>query len=175
MLQIIFIPESVYNFVASPFWGRVYLIIRVFFSIFSVILLIAIILTVYRMHLGYAVKARLKEYEEIGRPRPNRILERWKKIKERLDTNDENNYKLAILEADAMFDSAIENLGYKGKDFEDRAKQIPPNKISNLSEIMEAHKLRNTIVYDIKSAATYFQAKKAVEIFEKALKELDVM
>lgn len=171
MLQVIFIPEGVYNFITGPSVAKILLIIQIFFSIFSYILIFAIILLIYRMQLAAAVKAKMKAAEKAGEtPRESRILGRWNKIKERLDTNDENNYKLAILEADAMFDGVVESLGYLGKDLEDKIRQIPSREVGNADELIEAHKLRNTIVDNPKTSISYYQAKKAFDVFEKALK-----
>lgn len=176
MFQVIYVPDSVYNVITGPAVGQVYFFIKGFFEIFSVILFIGIVLALYRISALTTIKAQLKELEGVGKKAPeNIVLERWKKIKERLDTNDENNYKLAILEADAMFDSVLENTGYKGKDLEDRVKQVPPSDIPDIALVLEAHKLRNAIVYDAKLPVTYYQAKDAVDTFEHALKNLGVL
>jgi len=173
MLQIIYIPEGAYDFITGSSVAKIMLVIKIFFSIFSVILLFAIILLIYRMQLAAAVKSKMKAAEKSGEePKASRILGRWNKIKERLDTNDENNYKLAILEADAMFDGVIENFGYKGKDLEDKIKQVPSRDVGNTDELIEAHKLRNAIVDNPKMSISYYQAKKAFDVFEKALKGL---
>ncbi len=171
MFQVIYIPEGAYDFITSPSAEKIFAIIKVFFSIYSFILLFAIILLIYRMYLVGLIKAKTKAVEKAEEePVTSKISGKWNKIKERLDTNDENNYKLAILEADAIFDGLTESLGYKGKDIEDRIRQIPSREIENADEVIEVHKLRNAIVDNPKLSVGFYQAKKAVEVFEKALR-----
>ena len=102
-----------------------------------------------------------------------KVIRRWKKIQKRIDTGSEAEYKLAIIEADDFLDEILENKGYPGKDFEERVKQVEIIQLPNLEEILEAHILRNSIVYDPDYRLDLDQAKRILEIYERGIKNIE--
>lgn len=102
-------------------------------------------------------------------------LKQWLKIKERLETNIESEYKLAIIEADAMLDDVLKKLGYKGESFGERLENLSSDILPNLNDIKNAHKIRNNIVYDPDYKLTLDEAKRIISIYEKALINLEVI
>ena len=76
------------------------------------------------------------------------LAAKWQGVVARTATNDESQWKLAIIEADTILDEAIKQLGFKGKTMGDRMKQIKPGKFPMLEEAWRAHRVRNYIVHD---------------------------
>ena len=105
---------------------------------------------------------------------PKRHLNKsWQKILLRLDKNDEANLRLALIEADNLFDDLLKQIRLPGESMADRLKYLDSSQISNIDEIWQAHKLRNQIVHNPEYPITRNEIEFGVRAYEKALKELD--
>jgi len=105
---------------------------------------------------------------------PKRHLNKsWQKILLRLSKNDEANLRLALIEADNLFDDLLKQMRLPGESMADRLKFIDSSQISNVDEIWQAHKLRNLIVHNSEYPITRNEIEFGIKAYEKALKELD--
>lgn len=77
-----------------------------------------------------------------------RITKAWAKIEKRLDSGDEAEYKLAIIEADGMLEEILKRLGISGQTLSDRLLNVTPTIIPNLDDIIKANQTRDSIVHD---------------------------
>jgi len=103
------------------------------------------------------------------------IVRKWETVLAKLAKDDENSYKLAVIEADKIFDDLLKRIGYQGEDMGERLKQLTTAQAANLDEIWQAHKLRNQIVHQPDFRLTRSQAERAVEIYQRALEDLETL
>ena len=104
-----------------------------------------------------------------------RSVKAWKQIKKRFDIGDDSNLKLAIIEADKILDELLKISGYQGETMADRLKQLTTAQLSNINEIWEVHKLRNSIVHEPNFQISRGEAWNAIEIYKKAFKEFGLI
>ena len=105
---------------------------------------------------------------------PKRQLNKsWQKILSRLNKNDEANLRLALIEADNLFDDLLKQMRLPGASMADRLKYLDSSQISNIDEIWQAHKLRNVIVHNPEYSIAKNEIEFGVKAYEKALKELE--
>lgn len=105
----------------------------------------------------------------------NKLARRWGKIKGRLNTGQENEYKLAVIEADTLADSLIWRMGYKiGANFGERLETINPGQIENIEDLKKAHQLRNRIVLDASFILSRDEAEEALATWEEFLRYHEV-
>lgn len=106
---------------------------------------------------------------------PGRLARYLERIKKRLEIGTEAELKLALIEADSLCEEVLENMGYQGENLEERLKGVPPTLISNLEKLLSAHQIRNNVVHDPDYKLTIEKAKEALEIYEKALRDIEVL
>ena len=111
-------------------------------------------------------------YQPLG---ARKFIKQWNKIKHRLEIGLESENKLAIIEADSIFNDVLERMGFVEETFEARIKHLTSDLLPNIEEILEAHKVRNNIVYDPNYQITLDDAKKIILIYEKALTDLQAL
>ncbi|PIP15955.1 MAG: hypothetical protein CO003_00065 [Candidatus Portnoybacteria bacterium CG_4_8_14_3_um_filter_44_15] len=99
----------------------------------------------------------------------------WQSILSKVESQDENSYKIAVIEADKMLDDVLKRIGCAGADMGERLKQVGPHQLSNIDDIWQAHKARNRIAHEPDFRLTQSQAKRAVEIFQRALEDLQAI
>ena len=102
-----------------------------------------------------------------------RLNKSWQKVLSRLSKNDEANLRLALLEAENLFDDLLRQMHIPGESMADRLKCLDSSQISNIDEIWQAHKLRNTVVHNSEYPITKNEIEFGVYAYEKALKELE--
>ena len=105
---------------------------------------------------------------------PKRHLNKsWQKILARLTKNDEANLRLALIEADNLFDDLLKQMRLPGESMADRLRYLDRSQISNIDEIWRSHKLRNILVHNHEYPITRGEIQLGIKAYEKALKELE--
>lgn len=97
------------------------------------------------------------------------IVKRWEKIKKRMETGSEADYKLAIIEADDFLMETLDERGYEGENFEEALKSASRLVSSMFSQIMDAHQVRNSVVYDPNFSLPAERAKGVLAVYEAAV------
>lgn len=118
----------------------------------------------------YAEKQKAKEAKmaQAGSPKNPR----WLAVTEYINSENENDWRLAILEADSMLESLVENLGFKGDTFGEKLKSIDPTKFKNLSALWDAHNVRNRIAHEgTEFGISHYEAKRVITIYEQIFRD----
>lgn len=106
---------------------------------------------------------------------PVKIRKSWNEIKARLETGDESQYKLAVIEADKIVDKIIGSMGLKGKNMIQRLETLKPGQIEDAENLKIAHKTRNQIINDPSFQVNKDKAIEVIEIYEKFLVKFEFM
>ena len=94
--------------------------------------------------------------------------ERWIKTLDYLFSQHSSDWKLAIIEADAMLDSLMDQLGFKGETLGDKLKSADQDKFHNLTSAWEVHTIRNNIAHGGASfELSQREAKRVIAIYEQ--------
>ena len=101
-----------------------------------------------------------------------KIEKQWEKIRGRLDTGLESEYKLAVIEADNMTEDILKRMGYSGETLGERLKNLTAATLPNIEEIKAVHQVRNNIVHDPDYRLPLEETKNALEVYEKAFRDL---
>ncbi|MDD4111185.1 MAG: hypothetical protein PHS54_06575, partial [Clostridia bacterium] len=100
------------------------------------------------------------------------IEKKWAKIKGLIEYGNESEFKLAIIEADDFLNDILKEREYEGKDFQDSLKKASRLIGDNSSEILWAHEIRNTIVYNPDYSLGLEQIRKVLDIYESAINSI---
>lgn len=93
----------------------------------------------------------------------------WKKIRKRIDSGVESDLRLAIIEADDFLYETLQDAGYQGATLEELI-EAGGKKISNPREVLDAHKVRNAIVYEPDYNLDANKAKEVLSVYENIIK-----
>src|SRR3989338_3690952 len=94
--------------------------------------------------------------------------ERWRKVLTYIFSTNSADWKLAIIEADSMLESLLEELGFRGENLKPATQET----FRPLSAAWEAHTVRNKIAheglgYDI----SQHEAKRIIALYEQIFRE----
>lgn len=169
--------DSAAVFVSSENGMLLFLIIKFVFFAFSLFFVIHIIYLLYKTG---NIKKEFELYSEALKRKKEFVVKdtfvvAWHNIETRMRTMHEAEYKLAIIEADKLFDDLLQKMAYKGKDMGDRLKQITTEQLSNINAIWKCHKVRNLISHDVNYHLTFSEAQWVIQMYEDAFIELGVL
>lgn len=101
---------------------------------------------------------------------------RWERIKEQIGSDNEQQWRLAILEADIMLNELLDVQGYRGETMGEKMKAVERADFNTIDLAWEAHKIRNRIAHE--GAAHLLNAREArrvIALYERVFREFRVV
>ncbi|HPN55002.1 MAG TPA: hypothetical protein PLB52_03700 [Candidatus Moranbacteria bacterium] len=168
---IVSLPEFFANFYNSQFM----FFVKVFFGIYLIVIFIDIVLLIILHDVPEKIRVGLRGMD-VPLVTKSKMQKRWDKIKERLKTKNVSQYKVAIIEADAVADEILGGIGYKGANMTEKLEQIEPAHIDDHLEALKgAHQIRNRIVHEENFEIDERLAKAVIGVYENFLKYLEYL
>jgi len=156
-------------------WPKIVVVLKSIFTVISFLLFIGVIFVIFGLRVIYRTKRTLRLLVIPHHLPKKKLVKKWGQIEKRLESGQEAELKLAVIEADKFFDNILKKIGYFGKDMGERLKKINPGQMVNINDIWSAHKIRNNIVHDVDYKLISVDAERAVGAYKKALEELEVL
>ncbi len=103
------------------------------------------------------------------------VAKKWQTILARAVSRKSDDFRLAIIEGDALVDGYLKKMGYEGEHMADRLSQIIPEEVGSLEMLWRAHRLRNEIVHTAGFAVSEEEAINALKSFELFLTDLGAL
>jgi hypothetical protein len=100
--------------------------------------------------------------------------ERWANIMKRVEEEGISGGKIALVEADRMFDEVLEQAGYKGKDVAEKLSQIPPGQLIGVVDVTSAHEISEKILLDPSHEIDLDEIKEYLAAYEKFFTGLEI-
>ena len=171
--------EQAYNILTGGDPGRfveLWSFVVPYLIIISTLLsLIFLTLLIYSYIRFKQVKAEEREkfenhYEPTDEELPTNA--RWQKIIEFINSENPNDWKQAIIDADVILDEIVSAQGYHGETLGEKMKGIEPSDFITLNSAWEAHKVRNRIAHDGGDfVLTQREVKRVIGNFEAVFRE----
>lgn len=123
---------------------------------------------------NHHTKAEEEAYRRkmVGGATPNRFHD----MKEHINSENPNDWKLAIIEADIMLDEALKRHGYAGTSLGERLRSVSPQAMQTLDDAWEAHKIRNEIAHSgVDFVLTHKLARETIVRYERVFAELGLL
>lgn len=138
----------------------------------SLILFIAIVYIVinlrkenFRESKMFSALATLLDETKIKNPR-------WEKILRDVESDNPNDWKQAIMEADILLDEVVTRMSYHGDSLGEKLRTIERSDFLTLDKAWEAHKVRNAIAHEaVDYILTQREAKRVIELYREVFKE----
>ena len=152
-------------------------LIKYFLIIYSFVLIIDLILLVKQRPFGGDLRDTVLG---INVPKEmitkkGKLISKWEKVKAKMKTGNQSDYKVAIIEGDNIIDDLITRMGYAGENFGDRLSKINPGQIGNIEDLRVAHEVRNRIIHDESFVLTKEEAEETLDKFEEFLRYFQVI
>lgn len=162
--------EGYQSFLSSfqSFWA----IFVVISSIVSLLFLIGIVYSYLRLR-----EIRIAEAKFYGEPIVVESVEekrntRWEHIQVLILSENSNDWRQAIIEADAMLDDMIRLMGYPGDTLGERLRGIEKSDFETLDQAWEAHKVRNRIAHEgVSFQLDQREVRRVIDLYRQVFEE----
>lgn len=115
--------------------------------------------------------------EEAGMTQDEKEIYRaWAAVEEQLVSSNASDWKLAVMSADAAMGEALEDMKIEGATMADRLNALgESHRLRSYEMLWNAHKVRNEIAHEPRRVLSQEEARRIVQQYEDALKELGAM
>lgn len=140
--------------------------------IISLILLIAIVYVYFKFRdenikergIFGALSTTLKESKSKN--------PRWEKILRDVNSDNPNDWRHSIIEADVLLDEIVTKMAYHGATLGDKLKGVEKSDFTTIDKAWEAHKMRNAIAHEgAKYILTQREAKRIIGLYKDVFEE----
>jgi hypothetical protein len=158
-------------------WPYLFAMVKYLLIFMTILFATGIILILIRIEGSFKIRIReaMEEAMEAGRLPKTKVQKEWEAILYNLDSNNSEDYKKAVVSAEELFNRVLKMANFSGSNIEDRLKKIPDNQLEFKEDIIWAHRLKEKIFEDENFEVEHEEAKRAVYIFERALKEMEIL
>ena len=144
-------------------------------GVITVVLVVLLVIVVVKINRLAGIKINLAKEILPPQPATSGLNVRWDEVLKHINSTREAEWKFGVIEADKLVDELLKGAGFTGDTMGDRLMSIQPGQLTTLQGLWEAHKIRNRLVHDTNYFLRYTEAKRAVGLYEKTLKELQAL
>lgn len=184
-LNFDYIFKSIYNFfipIADFFknpdtWFTIEIVSNILSIIFIGIIIYSLIRLVEiqiddKRELNHKIEQALlkeKELEKMANPR-------WHYIETMVESSNESDWRVAIIEADSMLEEILKDKGLFGNTVSEFLESAKDSGYANLSDAWDAHLVRNKIAHEGSDfSLSQVETRRAIKMYSNFFKELDVI
>ncbi|NQV88333.1 MAG: hypothetical protein HQ402_02160 [Parcubacteria group bacterium] len=167
-LQTFFSTE---NSATSFLWAALPYLIIFSFGL-SALFLIGIIYSLWR--LTKIVKERNKTLNapQATAQQEEVVNQKWIRVSDHINSENPNDWRLAILESDIILEELLDKMGYRGESIGDKLKTIEKSDFTTIDNAWEAHKIRNSIAHEGGDfLITQREARRVIELYASVFRE----
>lgn len=96
----------------------------------------------------------------------------WVKVLKNLESSNEGDWRMAIIDADKILDTLTDQLGLQGESLGEKLKSADRDRFKNLNQAWEAHNVRNRIAHEgTNFELTKREADRTIALYEKVFQE----
>lgn len=109
-------------------------------------------------------------------PAENKQANRWEKIIKLSESENQSDWRLAIIEADIILDELLEKLQLPGDTMGEKLKTVEKSDFNTIEYAWEAHKARNMITHEGSNfLVNPREIRRIISLYEAVFKEFDMI
>jgi hypothetical protein len=157
-------------------WPFVFAFFKNVFILLDILILVAIIMLAYRYRIfGLRVYEAIEEAMASGKLSRDRTQRKWGEIEEFMKSERISDKKKAVIMAERILDNALKTSNFAGENLEKRLAKIPEGNLNFHDDIIWAYKFKESLESDNTFNPDEEEIKRAFYIFERSLKEMNIL
>ncbi len=177
MTEIIEIGNWEISILWLPWYSYFFAAVKYFLIFYTAILFVAIVLILVRIQGSFKVKIKeaVEEAMEAGKLPKTKTQEKIEFISSAIESDKREDYENAVVLAGELLNKVLKAANFSGDTLEKRVSKVPDNQLNFKEDIIWACRLEEKISMDEEFETDYEEAKRAVYIFQRALKEIGII
>ncbi len=150
-------------------------VLRVMSFILSLLLVFLIVYIIRQLTL-LNVNERKLLYPEQTNASVTPVNPKWERVLAHIESVNENDWRLAIIEADIVLSDLLDALSLQGDTMGDKLKAVEKSDFTTIDNAWEAHKIRNQIAHEGSDfQLSQREARRVVEMYRLVFEEFGVI
>lgn len=163
--------DVIANFYNSPFVFVLKILLGIYLAVIFIDIILLLILRDIPKHLRTGIKGM-----DITTATKSKMQKRWNKVENLLKSRNVSQFKLAIIEADAIADEILAGIGYEGANMAEKLEQVGAAHLDDHLEALKGvHQIRNRIVHEADFEVDERLARTVVGVYESFLRYLELL
>ena len=160
-----------------PWYSYLFAMVKYFLMFYTFILFVAIILILIRIQGSFKIRIReaVEEAMEAGKLPKTKTQEKIEIISSAIESDKPKDYEDAVILAGELLDRVLKIANFSGDTLEKRVSKVPAGQLNFKEDIIWACRLKEKISMDEEFKVDHEEARRAVYIFQRALKEIGVI
>jgi len=177
MTEIIEIGNWEISILWFPWYSYLFAAAKYFLMFYTAILFVAIILILIRIQGSFKIRIReaVEEAMEVGKLPKTKTQEKIEAISSAIESDKPEDYENAVILAGELFDRVLKVANFSGDTLEKRVSKVSDSQLNFKEDIIWACRLKEKILIDEEFKVDHEEARRAVYIFQRALKEIGVI
>jgi hypothetical protein len=170
------------DFSASSFFefiGNLWTVYSILALAVSALFIFGIVYSYIRLsQMSEIQEEKLLEQEQVWRELHSGQIEnsRWQSVQTHLESENPNDWKLAIIEADVLLERMLDKAGYAGTTIGEKLKSASVRSFATLDDAWQAHRVRNQIAHGgADFILTQKIAKETLILYERVFREFNTI
>jgi len=169
--EIFFTISSYLSFI----WNSLFFsILKFLITIYVIVLFLDIVMILYLRGVGKDSRKR-KYGADMPVAYRASTRKKWKTVQEHMQSHKPDEWKVAILAADAIAGEILELVELPGENFRERVKNASSQKLEQKEELLYAHSVRNAIIKDHSFLLEKNEAEKIVAVYKEFLDQWEAI
>jgi len=176
--KVFAIIDPIWNFITNP---KLWSTLGIISNILTLIIIGIIIFCIVRVR-----EIQLEEKEEIKHEIHKAMLKnkekeknenpKWHYILSLLESANDSDWRVAIIEADSLMDDFLKEKGFSGNTTSELLEGARGSGYKSLNEVWEAHLVRNRIAHEgVNFSLSQIEARKLIKQYQNFFEELEVI
>ncbi|MEA1937172.1 MAG: hypothetical protein U9N04_03615 [Patescibacteria group bacterium] len=177
MTEVIEIGSWEISILWLPWYSYLLSAVKYFLMFYTAILFAAIVLILIRTQGSFKIRIKeaVEEAMEVGKLPKTKTQEKIEAISSAIESNKPEDYEKAVVLAGELLDRVLKAANFSGDTLKKRVGKVSANQLNFKEDIIWACELKEKILTDEEFKTDYEEAKRAVYIFQRALKEIGVI
>ncbi|MDO8558179.1 MAG: hypothetical protein Q7S09_03245 [bacterium] len=180
LAQIFTVGNAIIDFFVTTDWTRAIFWIKIISFIISAVMLVGIVWVLKKHHGIFAAAYQKVINTKAAEPEIDPQVEyyeheEWRNVVKLWSSHSLAEKRLALIDADALFDNVLRDRRIPGETFIERVASPEMPLLSNMNDVLFAHKFRNELVHETGATFDLIDAQTAFAAYEQALKELKII
>lgn len=158
----------------APLFFSVLVYVELIAVLFSILLVFAVVY-LYRKVVELRVAEAKKIYLEKSDAISVNNNPQWERVLNHIESTSESDWRLAVLEADIILDTLLDNMRLPGETMADKLKAVEKSDFTTIDSAWEAHKIRNQIAHEGDYVLSQHEAKRVVGLYQSVFEEFRII
>jgi len=171
------IGKAILDFIFSPQLQEKLFPLKILFVLISIGFLVMIIYFLSSTeYLEWKFFRFIKDFLKARLFGRKNVAKKWHKIRDTVEKGrTEEKWKEGVIKAALLFDKILTKMDFQGEELVEKASQLTSQDISNLKELIRVCGTCQDIIKDPDYYLTKDKAEEILNIFEKAMKDLQII